>query len=133
MRIDGGCHCGYIKYEAEVDPSKVAICHCTDCQTLSGTAFRTVVPAPKEGFRMLAGQPKIYIKTAESGNKRAQAFCPECGTPLYATSPADPQVYGIRVGSVRQRAELRPQRQVWHRSALDWLGDLASVPVVEKQ
>jgi hypothetical protein len=43
MKIDGRCHCGYITYEAEIDPEKVMICHCTDCQTLSGSAFRTVV------------------------------------------------------------------------------------------
>jgi hypothetical protein len=133
MHIDGSCHCGFIKYEAEVDPEKVSVCHCTDCQTLSGTAFRTVVPAPREGFRLLAGQPKIYIKTAESGNKRAQAFCPECGSPIYATSPNDPQIYGLRVGTARQRAELKPKRQVWCRSALDWTPELAAVPKVERQ
>ena len=44
MKIDGGCHCGYIAYEAEADPAKAMICHCTDCQTLSGSAFRTVLP-----------------------------------------------------------------------------------------
>ena len=76
MHIEGGCHCGYITYEAEVDPDAVGICHCTDCQTLTGTAFRTTVPAPKAGFKILTGQPKIYVKTAESGNKRAHAFCP---------------------------------------------------------
>jgi hypothetical protein len=42
MKIDRRCHCGYITYEAEIDPEKVMICHCTDCQTLSGPAFRTV-------------------------------------------------------------------------------------------
>ncbi len=42
MRIDGQCHCGGITYEAEVDPATARICHCTDCQVLSGTAFRTV-------------------------------------------------------------------------------------------
>jgi hypothetical protein len=36
MKIDGRCHCGYITYEAEIDPEKVMICHCADCQTLSG-------------------------------------------------------------------------------------------------
>ena len=36
MHIEGGCHCGYITYEAEVDPDAVRICHCTDCQTLTG-------------------------------------------------------------------------------------------------
>jgi hypothetical protein len=133
MHIDGGCHCGYIRYEAEINPDAVSICHCTDCQTLSGTAFRTVVQAPRDGFRMLGGEPKIYVKTAESGNKRAQAFCPECGTPIYATSASDPQVFGIRLGTARQRAQLRPRRQIWCRSALDWLGEIESFPRIEKQ
>jgi hypothetical protein len=34
MKIDGSCHCGYVRYQAEVDPAQVEICHCTDCQTL---------------------------------------------------------------------------------------------------
>ena len=120
MRIDGSCHCGRIRYEAEIDPADVAICHCTDCQTLSGTAFRIVVPARREAFTV-TGEPKVYVKTAESGNKRAQAFCPECGTPLYATAPTDPEVYSIRLGSARQRAELPPRKQIWTRSALGWV------------
>lgn len=132
MKIQGGCHCGNIAYEAEIDPAKITVCHCTDCQTLSGSAFRTVVPVAKDSFT-LNGQPKIYVKTAESGNKRAQAFCPECGTPIYATSVTDPQVYGLRVGTARQRAQLKPQRQVWCRSALDWVKDLPSVNRVERQ
>jgi len=84
MKIDGGCHCGNISYTAEVAPEKVGICHCTDCQTLSGTAFRVSVPATKENFQ-LTGNLKIYVKTAESGAKRAQGFGAECGTPIYAT------------------------------------------------
>jgi hypothetical protein len=43
MKIDGACHCGYITYEPEVDSNKTVICHCTDCQTLSGSAFRTQI------------------------------------------------------------------------------------------
>ena len=69
MKIDGACHCGAIRYEAEVDPEKVSICHCTDCQTLSGTAYRVVAPAKREDFRVLSGVPKIYVKTGESGRR----------------------------------------------------------------
>ena len=133
MQINGGCHCGKITYEAEIDPEAVAICHCTDCQTLSGTAFRTVVSAKKENLKLLSGEPKVYIKTAESGNKRAQAFCADCGTPLWATTPTDQQVFGLRVGAIRQRNELKPKRQVWARSAQGWLGELGSMARVEKQ
>ena len=127
MKIEGGCHCGYITYEATVDPEKIGICHCTDCQTLSGSAFRTGALAPKDGFRLLTGQPKIYVKTAESGIKRAQAFCPECGTPIYACALADPQVFSIRTGTARQRGELVPTVQIWCRSALGWAMDITSV------
>ena len=106
MKIDGRCHCGFITYEAEVDAEKVEICHCTDCQTLSGSAFR--IDAPVEGgkLKLLSGRPKAYIKTAEAGNKRAQMFCPECGTPIYSSSAVgEPPIY-VRVATARQRDEL---------------------------
>ena len=128
MHIDGGCHCGYITYEAEVDPATVGICHCTDCQTLTGSAYRVTVPAPENGFRLLTGKPKIYVKTAESGTRRAHGFCPECGTPIYATAVTDPQIYGIRVGTARQRSKLPPRRQSWCRSALGWAANIEALP-----
>jgi hypothetical protein len=134
MKIDGRCHCGYISYEAEVDPEKVMICHCTDCQTLSGSAFRTVAPTRQDTFRLLSGEPKIYIKTGESGTKRQQAFCPECGTPIYSGIVEEgPKVHVIRVGTARQRDELVPKVQLWFRSSQRWLADLGSVPKIEKQ
>jgi hypothetical protein len=122
VKIDGGCHCGSIRYEAVVDPEKVAICHCTDCQTLSGSAYRTVAPA--SDFKLLGGRPRIYIKTADSGNKRQQGFCAECGTPIYSAPVGDPQVYHLRVGTIRQRTQLPPKVQNWCRSALGWSMDL---------
>jgi len=76
MKIDGCCHCGYITYEAEIDPEKVMICHCTDCQTLSGSAFRTVALTREGTFKLLSGELKIYVKTGENGAKRPQSFCP---------------------------------------------------------
>ena len=132
MNIDGSCHCGHITYKAVVDPEKVKICHCTDCQTLSGTAFRTLVPA--ETFTLLSGEPKIYVKTGDSGAKRQQSFCPECGSPIYSASAEDSdKIYTIRLGTVRQRDQLPPKLQYWFRSALSWLAKLDAIPKSEKQ
>ena len=129
MHVQGGCHCGYITYETEIDPDAVRICHCTDCQTLTGSAFRVNVPAVKSGFKLLTGKPKTYVKTAESGTKRAHGFCPECGTPIYSTANvSDPDSFGLRVGTIRQRAELPPKKQGWCRSAQDWVMNLESLP-----
>ncbi len=133
MQIEGGCHCGQIRYRAEVDPKMVAICHCSDCQALSGSAFRTIVPAPSAGFELLAGEPRRYVKTAASGNRRVQAFCPECGTPIYSCAEQDPPMYNIRVGTAMQRALLAPQRQIWCQSRLAWVGDLGIANQSERQ
>lgn len=134
MKIDGRCHCGYISYEAEIDPKKIMICHCTDCQTLSGSAFRTVAFTRADTFKLLSGEPKIYVKTGESGTKRPQAFCPECGTPIYSGTVGEgPKVHVIRVGTARQRDQLVPKVQLWIRSSQRWLAELGSVPKTEKQ
>ena len=108
------------------------ICHCTDCQALTGTAYRAVVTAPAVNFVLRTGVPKTYVKTAESGNKRCHAFCGNCGTPLYAYAVDDPQSYTLRIGAITQRAAFSPQRQIWRRSALNWVDALSAVPASEK-
>ncbi|MGD0192490.1 MAG: GFA family protein [Rhizomicrobium sp.] len=133
MKIDGGCHCGAIAYEAEIDPEQVGICHCTDCQMLTGSAYRVSVPTPGATFRLLRGAPQSYIKTtAESGTKRRHAFCGTCGSPLYACAIENPPAFTLRVGTIRQRAELAPKRQIWCRSALPWSVNIEGVPGTEK-
>jgi hypothetical protein len=135
MRIDGACTCGAIKIEGEADPEKTQVCHCTDCQTGTGSAFRVSTPVPGATFRM-TGQPTNYVKTtAESGNPRVQAFCPQCGSSIYSTTPGDgvQASYMVRVGILRQRDQLLPRRQNWFRSARSWVTDLAVIPKNEKQ
>jgi hypothetical protein len=134
MKVDGRCHCGYLSYEAEVDPETVDICHCADCQTLSGSAFRVDVPAIEGSFRIVSGVAKSYVKTAASGNKRIQAFCPECGTPMYATAAdGKSKFFVLRVGSIRQRDTLVPREQYWHSSAQSWTSRLGELPKFETE
>ena len=134
MDIDGECHCGAIAYRAKIDPQRVRICHCSDCQVLSGTAFRITVPADENMFVLLRGVPAEYRKTAESGRVRMQTFCRDCGSPLYATTTGHgPRVFGIREGTIRQRRELVPRRQFWRRSALPWVPAISCAAVFETQ
>ena len=133
MEIHGGCHCGRITYQAEVDPDTVAICHCADCQTLSGSPYRAMVPAAAADFQIW-GEPRLYVKTADSGRLRAQAFCPDCGSPIYAADPVAPAVYSIRLGGIRERHAIgRPARRIWCDSALEWSVDLTGVSAARRQ
>ena len=125
MQITGRCHCGEVTYHAEVDENKVINCHCTDCQIIASSPFRTVVISHPNAVTFTAAAPKEYIKTAESGNKRAQGFCGNCGTSLYATSVGDgDKIYGLRIGAVEQREQLIPKAQIWCRSSPSWLKEL---------
>ena len=134
MKIDGGCHCGQIKFHAEVDPDQILICHCTDCQTLSGSAYRTVAPAKEGTFEIISGKLKMYEKTAEDGSIRIQAFCPDCGTPIYSSPPQGTSgFFGIRVGAIKQRGQLVPKHQIWARSSQTWTQDLSHMPKTETQ
>ena len=133
MHVDGNCHCGAIRFEAEVDPKRVGICHCTDCQIFSGSAFRTGVIVLAPDFRLLEGTPVVYGKIAESGAPRRLAFCGSCGTHVYGMTEGDPpKFYSIRVGALAQREELPPVAQIWCRSRLPWvanISDLFEVPM----
>lgn len=88
---------------------RLYVCHCTDCQVLSGSAFRLSVPVINDSFRFVSGVAKTHVKTAASGNKRVLAFCPECGTSVYSRPEEGKAGYfGLRVGSLRQRCDLVP-------------------------
>jgi len=133
MLVHGHCHCGAIRYEAEVDPERVTICHCSDCQSLTGSAYRVTVRAEKDAFHLRAGEPKVYVKVGDSGARRAQAFCANCGSPLYTYSADKLLRYGLRVGCLDERHALPPKVQVWCRSALAWAMDVQGLPRRERE
>lgn len=134
MKIDGQCHCGFITFEAAAEPGRTGMCSCTDCQALTGGAFRVTIAAEAGSFRLLTGEPTIYVKTADSGTKRRHAFCPRCGSPIYATGLGEePKPYSLRLGTVRQREHFTPTRQIWTRSRAAWVTHIGDIPGFETQ
>ena len=134
MQVHGSCYCGAITFEAAVDPARVTICHCTACQNLTGTAYRVTVAASAEGFRLTRGSPKTFIKVADSGNKRAQVFCGECGSHLYAHAAVEnPERLGLRVGCLRERSALVPRKRIWCKSALPWSENLEDLQEMDRE
>jgi hypothetical protein len=133
MKIDGQCHCGEVSFEAEIDPERVSICHCTDCQALTGSPYRVTVLASRDSVRLTGKEPKLYVKTGDNGKRRLQYFCPQCGSPVFtAGEGAAADEWGIRWGSIRQRRDLPPKRQIWRRSAAPWVDALDRLPSRER-
>jgi hypothetical protein len=122
LKVEGNCYCGVIVYEAEVQPGTATVCHCNDCQSHSGSAFRSNISAPAESFRLRKGSPRTYLKTAASGAKRLLAFCENCGTSLYACAADAPTTYSLRIGTIQQRHALgTPGRQIWVKRRFSWV------------
>ena len=131
-KYTGGCQCGELRYEVIGTPRKLVVCHCTDCQTNSATAYGVVVGVVDKQFRLLSGTLKVFNKTADSGTVRALAFCPECGTRIHATTVGEGSpFFGLRLGTVRQRDRFTPKIQVFCRSAQDWVKDLSAIPRID--
>ena len=126
MKIDGSCHCGQITYEAEIDPEQVEVCHCTDCQSFSGSAFRVGVPVPADKFS-LSGEPTIYVKTTESGARYVQTFCPDADRRFTEHARMCHQ-HRISLGSERS-VSATDSRQKFRYG----VEDLASMARIEKQ
>jgi hypothetical protein len=129
MKVDGRCHCGNIIYTAEVDPTAAQICHCLDCQMLTGSAFRVAIPVAPEDFRLLRGKPTVYYKVADSGSRRGHAFCGDCGAPVFRLPTDNNPNYSLRVGGIDQRAEINPpRRQIWVKRRLPWVDAIGNIP-----
>ena len=119
IHVNGKCHCGNIEIEATVKLSEVRACHCTDCQKMSGAPLRAIAVAAANKIK-ITGIPKEYIKIGDSGNRRIQAFCSECGTQLFATDMKK-TLYNLRTGFLEQKNKLVPQTNVFTQSSMPWI------------
>lgn len=133
MKVNGNCQCGEIEYEAEVDPDAVLLCHCDDCQRLTGSVYRPIIHTSDEQFVLKKGSPRLYLKTGGSGSKRAHYFCGTCGTPIYSTDPETRERLSLRVGALKEKHTFRVGRQQWFASRLEWALDITAIPSVERQ
>ena len=99
MKVEGGCYCGDVRYEAEGDALVKAQCHCRECQYITGGAPNMFMAMPKEGFRFTKGEPKAFSRS-DLENPVTREFCPNCGTHLLTRSPKRPDAVIVKVGTL---------------------------------
>ena len=105
----GGCACGAIRYVISAEPMVMADCQCRDCQRKSGTGHGSYLTFPGKAGVKLEGHAKHWDIVADSGNVKTRAFCPVCGSPVYLTFAAMPDLFTVHAASLDDPRRYRPQ------------------------
>lgn len=128
----GGCACGAVRYKVLAKPISVHACHCTDCQTLSGSAFGLSMVLNRSDIEVTQGEVQINDFTA-SKNRMHRHHCATCGVAIWFSSPGYEGIIAIKPGTLDDTSGLRPIAHMWYRSAQPWLVIVDDVPVYQEQ
>ena len=105
----GGCACGAIRYETSSDPIFANHCQCRECQKRSGTGHASYLTFPRRAEVSVTGTAQSWRVAGDSGNEKIHSFCPTCGTPVYLTFAANPELFSVHPGSLDDPSRFNPQ------------------------
>jgi hypothetical protein len=103
----GGCACGAIRYETSSEPIFENHCQCRDCQKRSGTGHGSYLTFPQRADVTITGEANTWRVAGDSGNEKVHAFCPTCGTPVYLTFVAMPELIAVNATSLDDPGQTR--------------------------
>ena len=104
MKVSGGCYCGNVRYEAEGEPIMRALCHCRECQYLTGGGANVAMAMPAAEFSYTSGEPKVFARD-DIEAPIPREFCADCGTSLLARPPGLADMVILKVGTMDDPAQ----------------------------
>ena len=128
----GGCACGAIRYETKNRPAVEIHCQCHDCQKRSGTGHSSYLGFSSRVDVTITGEAKTWRVKGDSGNEKLHAFCPDCGTPIYLTFVAMPDLIAIHAASLDDPGRFNPQIVTYARRGHAWDTIDSALQVYEK-
>ena len=116
--LTGGCQCGALRYRVMAQPSRIYVCHCTECRAQSSSAFGISVIVPPAAVELTAGRPRIWRRDTASGKVLACAFCPDCGSRIWHVNEPAGDEMSIKGGSLDLPVDLTGTVHIWTISKL---------------
>ncbi|HWF53917.1 MAG TPA: GFA family protein [Solirubrobacteraceae bacterium] len=117
-QLDGHCLCGNISYTCSEEPVTTFLCHCTDCQRGSGSAFSVVIGVDLDALTVTGDTLGSYTTVGEDTKQEVvRQFCTNCGSPLISLPEATPDMAFIKGGTLNDHSWLEPEMELWARSA----------------
>jgi hypothetical protein len=120
---DAACHCGQLRLEVAGDPLAVSICHCLACQRRTGSAF-----GMQAGFKaeqvQVDGRFNDYARISDEADRKEHVFhfCPDCGSQVFYTEPAEPDLIVVSVGAFADPSFPPPTESGYDSRRHPWVG-----------
>ena len=119
--MEGGCGCGQVRYTINAPQIPVVYaCHCTDCQTQSGSAFALQMPM-FESMLLLSGDFISGEFTLPSGAISTVFSCPKCLMRIYTRNGNRPGMVTVRAGTLHDSKNVVPKFHLWVGSRQSWV------------
>lgn len=126
--MQGGCHCGAIRYCIEGTPRTHALCHCTDCRRHAGAPMVGWAMFRREAVRIEKGAVKIY----ESSRHGRRHFCPDCGTGLFYTNEKVlPGIIDVQSATFDDPS-VPPQAHIQVAERIPWMAHAHELPAFDR-
>lgn len=119
--LRGACYCRTVTYEVPDAFEYALICHCSDCQRTTGSAFKPFAGIRAERLRIVAGQD-VLRHHGETQNYNAH--CADCGSLLYSLVRDGSYVH-VTLGTLLEPPAIAPSAHIFVRSKAPWhvIGD----------
>ncbi|QPD00242.1 GFA family protein [Qipengyuania soli] len=131
--VTGGCLCGSVRYTLrEGFRLNPYACHCTDCQSRTGSAFSEHMLFAL-GDLEISGELDVGEYDQPSGAHSRIFGCVRCKSRIYAVNDSREGMASLRCGTLDLSASFTPAAHVWVKSKQPWIGLPADARVMEEQ
>ena len=114
------CACGQLRVTTLGDPEFAVACNCLACQRRSGSPFGVGAYDRRDKVVSIDGETRVFERTAETGRKVSNRFCPRCGTAVYWKLKMRPDHLGIAAGCFADPGFITPARAIWMDQRHHW-------------
>lgn len=120
---EAACHCGQLRVTATGEPTAVTICHCLACQRRTGSAFGTQARFTADQVQV-AGRFSNFSRISDEEDRKEHIFhfCPECGSQVFQSHPAEPDLVIVSVGSFADPTFPAPTESEYDARRHPWVG-----------
>ena len=113
------CCCGQLAVTCEGEPVRVGVCHCLACQQRTGSIFGVQARFGRDRV-MHSGDAREYARVGDDGYRATFRFCPACGSTVWYTLDAEPDLIGVPVGGFADPTFPAPTYSVYEKRRHPW-------------